>query len=118
MGMFGYGSAMSRCPVEDRALMHVQIVIIGKLRRRERFFFRCAGSDDACAAESFWMSPDVPLLFEYDEPALPPINRAWLAALGAAGNSGAGLWLVPEPVHPRRSETSNGRVGTLAGASR
>ncbi|GAA1952492.1 hypothetical protein [Microbacterium deminutum] len=100
MGTFVYGSPEQFCALGDRALLHLQIVMISKLRRGERFMFRY-DPDDTSRPTEFWMSPEIPLRFLYAENASGNVNFAWLNMLvGTVGGSGA-LHLLPEPASSR-----------------
>jgi hypothetical protein len=81
--------------VDDRALAHLELVILAKLRRRESLSLVIV--DDAThLRQAMWISPDVTLRFEYDKP-MPEINRRWLELLIDTANSRGGLRIVPEP---------------------
>ena len=117
MGTFTYGQLGQGSVIDDRMLLHLQVVIVTKLRRGERFLFRCDMDEHIRSAESFWMSPDIPLRFAFDRPTAATINPDWLAILAFAAATTAGLWLSPEPVDlsldgaaPREPELA--RVGT------
>lgn len=98
MGTFWYGPFGPPCEIDDRTLLHLQVVIITKLRRGERFLFRCDTDEHTRCGESFWMSPDIPLRFAFDRPTEATLNLAWLELLAHVAATTAGLWLVPEPV--------------------
>ncbi|WP_130176876.1 ATP-dependent DNA ligase [Cryobacterium sp. SO1] len=96
MGKLVYNSVV--VDFDDRALVHLQIVIGSKLRRGESFFLSwheppTGGSGRA----SLWLHPSIPLHFKYVEGEAPSINRAWIDALTASANSGQGLVLSTEP---------------------
>ena len=117
--------------IDDRALAHLQVVIIDKLRRGEHFALTL--EDDRRVLTS-WISPRTAIEFIYRGNRKPSLNHAWLEDLaGQAGISGV-LTLVPEPaargaelalrtteqgsarvpVRPsRRSERSTSRAATL-----
>lgn len=83
---------------DDRALVHLQIVIGCKLRRGESFFLSwndpaAVGSDRS----SLWLHPSIALLFRYSASNNSNINRAWIDVLTASANTGQGLVLTPEP---------------------
>lgn len=83
---------------DDRALVHLQIVIGTKLRRGESFFLSwnessAPGSDRS----SLWLHPSIPLLFKYCAAKTSHINRAWIDVLTTSAGSGQGLVLTPEP---------------------
>jgi hypothetical protein len=97
MGKLTYDSGLV-VDFDDRVLAHLQIVISGKLRRRESFLF--SWRDDADIGDgrtAIWLDANIPLVFKYLGGRPPSINRAWLEQLNAAANSPAGLTLSPEP---------------------
>lgn len=96
MGTMWYGSPEHACAIDDRALAHLQIVIIDKLRRGEYFAFSCGGGEGV-ASTTFWMSPHIPLRFEFSDAAGIDINRGWLHALERAAVTAQGLRVVDEP---------------------
>jgi hypothetical protein len=97
MGRFVYeGSAKTE--VEDRALAHLQFVIMDKLRRDEPFGF--TWKDDPSVGQgrtTVWLSSRSNLVFTYYGSRQPQLNREWLEQLAATANSLTGLHLTPEP---------------------
>ena len=106
MGTFWYGQVGQPCTIEDRMLLHLQVVIVTKLRRGERFLFRCDTDEHIRCGDSFWMSPDIPVRFAFDRPTAATLDSAWLTLLAHVANTTAGLWLVPEPVDPAPSRAA------------
>lgn len=96
MGTLAYGSPEHLCTIDDRVLAHVQIVIIDKLRHGEHFAFSFDAGDIGAPA-TLWMSPCIPLRFEFADHRKIEINRGWLHALERAARSVSGLRVVPEP---------------------
>ena len=81
--------------LDDRALAHLQVVIIDKLRRGEHFSLTLR-SDHRML--SYWISPRTAIEFVYHGNRRPVLNHAWLEELaGEVGLTGV-LLLVPEPV--------------------
>ena len=80
--------------IEDRTLAHLQVVIIDKLRRDERFPLVV---DDGKHERVIWMTPETPLQFVYHGNRYPMLNRVWLEQLAEAAGSTRGLTIVPEP---------------------
>ena len=100
MGTFRYGSPEQSCTIDDRALAHLQIVIISKLRYGERFAFSCR-DEGSGASTMFWLSPSIPMWFDVFEPAPIMINPRWLHALERTAGTVQGLHVVDEPeMHP------------------
>jgi hypothetical protein len=100
MGRFTYDSTLS-VDFEDRTLAHLHLVIGGKLRRGESFFFSWV--DDAASGDgrsSVWVHPMAHISFKFYGSRSPAINRAWVNELMLAANSPHGLQLSPEPPDP------------------
>ena len=96
MGHLVYGSAGTPIEVDDRALAHLQAVILAKLRRREGF----AVTLDDPASEArrvVFLSEAIPIEFDYSSRAPQRLNRRWVEALLLSANSTSGLVLSPEP---------------------
>jgi len=115
MGTFSYGSPARVQNFDDRTLLHLQLVILAKLRRGERFAFR-AGAPDEFPHSVYWMSPDVPLYFEYTDSSRPAINVEWIKALTASTFQPDGLRIVPEPIDVAHSEQTARPATRLAPA--
>ena len=98
MGTLIYDGQTAEIPMDDRALAHLQLVIISKLRRRESFAFSWK---DAPAAgdgrSSVWIHPEISLRFKFAGSRPPAINQQWVTALTNSANSSSGLHLIPEP---------------------
>lgn len=82
---------------EDRMLVHLQLVIIQKLRRGESFLL--SWRDAAVVGDgrsSAWMHPAIPLYFKFSGGHVPTINTTWLAQLTRSANSSQGLIVTAE----------------------
>ncbi|WP_157426738.1 ATP-dependent DNA ligase [Agromyces salentinus] len=100
MGTLTYDSKLV-VSFDDRVLAHLQSVIWAKLRRGEYFAFTWTeSSSSGFGRTSVWISPSIPLAFEYFGGRPPRLNGAWVQALTKAANSASGLILVPEPADP------------------
>ena len=89
MGKLLYGTPPTEVDFDDRVLVHLQIVIGAKLRRRESFFF--SWKNDVQVGDgrtSIWMDAAIPLAFKYSGGRVPIVNREWLDLLTASANSG------------------------------
>ncbi|GAA1528573.1 hypothetical protein HD600_002483 [Microbacterium ginsengiterrae] len=95
MGILHYGSTPASFPIDDRALAHLELVILAKLRRQESFSLALTDAKTS-NRQAMWVSPDLTLRFEY-EGSMPEINRRWLQELIDTANSPGGLQIVPEP---------------------
>jgi len=92
MGKLLYGSSSMEVEFDDRALMHLQIVISAKLRRQECFVFSWRDAFDVGdGRSSIWMHSSIPLYFRYFGSRIPAINREWIEALTISANSPGGL---------------------------
>jgi hypothetical protein len=99
MGTLRYGSPGIEVHFDDRTLMHLQIVITAKLRRKESFVFTWLHSVAiGSGRSSVWLDSSIPLFYRYTGPHLPTINTEWLGALMAAANNGSELLFTLEPV--------------------
>lgn len=99
MGSLLYGSPSIEVGFDDRALMHLQIVITAKLRRRESFVFSWTNSVDVGSGRSsIWIDPSNTLLYRFSDSRSPAINREWIDALMRSANSAGGLFFCAEPV--------------------
>jgi hypothetical protein len=98
MGKLLYGSSSMEVEFDDRALMHLQIVISAKLRRQECFVFSWRDAFDVGdGRSSIWMHSSIPLYFRYFGSRIPAINREWIEALTVSANSPGGLHFTDEP---------------------
>lgn len=97
MGVLYYGPAAAPIRIDDRALAHLKVVIISKLRRNESFSVSWRHhKDDPTGRSTIWLHPAIPLRFEFDETEPPELNRAWLGELSVSANALGGLTLVDE----------------------
>ncbi|GAA1055897.1 hypothetical protein GCM10017608_14460 [Agromyces luteolus] len=94
MGSLVYDSRLS-IPMDDRTLLHLQVVILGKLRRREHFGLTATVDGREV---SLWLGPSVALEFRYADRRRPALSRAWLELLADVAASRDGLVIAPEPV--------------------
>ena len=96
MGKLIYGGI--EIEFDDRALVHLQIVIGSKLRRGESFFLSWNDSPTiGDGRSSVWLQASIPLYFRYNGGKTPSLNRAWIETLSRSANSGQGLLLSSEP---------------------
>ncbi|WP_341935357.1 ATP-dependent DNA ligase [Microbacterium sp. LWO14-1.2] len=98
MGMFIYEGG-PRVDIDDRALLHLQLVMAAKLGRGEPFSFSWRNDLSVGGGTStVWIQPHTSMVFKYDrEVTLGQVNRAWIDALAFTASSPAGLRLTPEP---------------------
>ena len=101
MGTLLYGNPGIVITFDDRALMHLQIVISTKLRRRESFIFTWSDSvDEGSGRSAIWLDPTSTLYYRYFGSRTPSINREWIEALMLSANSAGGLVFIAEPSSP------------------
>jgi hypothetical protein len=106
VGQLIYDTA-TRTTIDDRALAHLQIVMINKLRRRESFAFSWKyPASEGDGRGTVWIAPGLPLQFRFSGSRPPAINPAWVDALLDCANTAAGLHLVPEPQVPEAAARS------------
>ena len=97
MGTFIYEGG-PKVELEDRALTHLQLVIMAKLRRGEPFCFTWREDMSVGGGRTtVWLHPESALVFKFTGSRQPPINRTWVDALAFTSNSPGGLYLVHEP---------------------
>ena len=97
MGKFIYEGG-PKIEIEDRALTHIQLVMMTKLRRGEPMPF--SWKEDASvgggpATRPVHANANTPFQFYGSRP--PGINRRRVDALAYTANTTNGLYLVPEP---------------------
>lgn len=101
MGKLVYGPHLLQLEIEDRALAHLQVVILAKLRRSESFAFTWVPPREAGTGRAvIWLHPSQLLLFQFLGSRQPDINRQWVEELMTTANSGTGLRLTSEPDRP------------------
>ncbi|MCU1479416.1 MAG: ATP-dependent ligase [Subtercola sp.] len=93
-----YGNDSTVTAFDARALLHLQLVIGAKLRRKESFFLSWTQKDVlGRPSTSLWLDCAIPLQFDYPHGRPESVNRAWIDALTKSANGGSGLFLVEEP---------------------
>ena len=98
MGSLLYGTLGSEISFDDRALMHLQVVITAKLRRHESFLFTWTNSPGAGSGRSsIWLDPGSAILYRFAGSRIPSLNRDWIQALMLSANSAGGMFFSPEP---------------------
>jgi hypothetical protein len=107
MGQLIYGSTPTVVDIDDRALAHLKVVIIAKLRRSEGFVFSWDDEVSTRAGlgrSSVWLHPGIAIQFRFFGSRQPALNKQWLDDLMIAANSGGGLRVSPEST--ARGETN------------
>jgi hypothetical protein len=97
VGTLYYGDSGTPIGVEDRALAHLKVAIVTKLRRGESFTLSWEHPDDQPRGRStLWLHPSIPLRFVFDESETPELSRSWIEDLMRSANSTGGIRLVHE----------------------
>ncbi|MDY0911114.1 ATP-dependent DNA ligase [Microbacterium sp. CFBP9034] len=94
MGRLIYGSDGQSLDIDDRALAHLRVVFMNKLRRAEPFLFH---HTEASGLRSLWIHPAVPIVFHFYGSRQPALNREWVESLMIAASGAHGLSVLPEP---------------------
>jgi hypothetical protein len=121
MGHLYYGDSGAGVEVPDRALAHLQIVIISKLRRGESFAFSWIEPASAGSGRStIWLHSMATLRFTFAGSRAPAINGTWLEQLTELANSNGGLHCTPEPTNLAAADSQPGwhRTATTGPAAR
>lgn len=99
VGTLYYGDSGTPIGIEDRALAHVKVAVVTKLRRGESFTLSWQHTDDQPRGRSsLWLHPAIPLRFVFDSPEAPELSRDWIEELMRSANSTGGIRLVPEHI--------------------
>lgn len=95
MGSLIYDSAVIE--FDDRLLLHLQIVIVNKLRRHESFAMSWRDSPEIGDGRStIWLDPSIPLYFKFSGSRTPSVNRDWIETLAESASSSNGLVVTDE----------------------
>ncbi|WP_438856077.1 DUF7882 family protein [Agromyces sp. M3QZ16-3] len=109
MGTLYYGNAGTPIGIEDRALAHLQVAVVTKLRRGESFTVSWQHPEDQPDGRStLWLHPNIPLRFVFDDPEPPELSRDYLEELMRSANSTGGIQLVPEQLDPESGTADGG----------
>jgi hypothetical protein len=100
MGKLLYGPQQRELEIDDRALAHLKVVILSKLRRGESFAFSWENvAADGSGRGTIWLAPSIPLEFFFYGSRRPVLNRGWIQLLTSTAERGE-LHLTPEPDDP------------------
>jgi hypothetical protein len=89
--------------IDDRALAHLQIVIVNHLRQGESFTLSWLNAlSRGDGRSSIWLHPAIPLQFDFFGSRRPEIDRAWIDALEQSARSPIGLIVLGEDGKPAR----------------
>jgi len=110
VGTLYYGDSGTPIGIEDRALAHLKVAIITKLRRGESFTLSWRHTDDQARGRStLWLHASIPLRFVFDESEAPDLSRKWIEDLMRSANSTGGIQLIPEQLDTGPIETMPGQ---------
>jgi hypothetical protein len=99
MGKLTYGGS-SIIEIDDRALAHIRVVTMAKLRRNEPFPFTWENKSTGMpVTTTIWIHPAVPIQFDFYGKREPVLNRAWIEELVLTANTQFGLRLTAEPAN-------------------
>lgn len=102
MGSLTYGSWTVE--FDDRLLAHLQLVIVQRLRSRERFVMSWIdGIDSGSGRSSVWLHPEGDLYFRFAGSRSPSINPEWIQRLTESAQSSRGLIVTEEDGRLARS---------------
>lgn len=89
--------------IDDRALAHLQVVIVNRLRKGESLTLSWLNSlSKGDGRGSVWLNPAIPLEFEFAGSRNPEIDRDWIDALERSASSSIGLVVLGEDGRPAR----------------
>lgn len=119
VGTIYYGGSDTPIHIEDRALAHLKVVIVTKLRRSETFTLTWQHPEDEPRGRStIWLHPSIPLRFVFDDPEPAELSREWISDLANSVSSTGGIMLVAEHIDPEpeadADESSNAGPGGVA----
>jgi hypothetical protein len=98
MGYLLYGERATDVEIDDRALAHLKIVILAKLRRHESFAFSWPEpASRGSGRNTIWLHPMITLRFRFLGSRRPVINAEWIRKLTDLANTPEGLVCAPEP---------------------
>jgi hypothetical protein len=107
MGILFYGGNETPLRFDDDTLAHLKVVIATKLRRGESFTLSWRhADDDPRGRTTLWLSPAIPLRFQFDSAEQNVLSREWLQELANSANSSAGIVIVPDPARQRLAPQS------------
>lgn len=108
MGKLVYGAIQRQISIDDRTLVHLEAVLLSRLRRGSPFSLRWVETitGDGDGRRTIWIHPSSDLYFEYEGVDVGPLDRDLLEKLARSADSNSGinlgfdasnaLWNVPE----------------------
>ncbi|AYG02428.1 hypothetical protein [Gryllotalpicola protaetiae] len=96
MGYLVYGTG-AEYEVDDRALAHLKIAIVAKLRLQESFLLNWTiPAEHGSGRVSLWISPGIPLQFRFSGSKPPELDRVWIDAMSRSSHGVRGMVLMAE----------------------
>lgn len=96
MGYLVYGTG-AEYEVDDRALAHLKIAIVAKLRLQESFLLNWTiPPEQGSGRVSLWISPGIPLQFRFSGSKPPELDRVWIDAMSRSSHGVRGMVLMAE----------------------
>jgi hypothetical protein len=96
MGHFVYG-ANAKYEFSDRTLAHVKVAAGLKLRRQESFYLSWVKpKSEGSGRVTVWLSPSIPVQFQFKTPQPEDLNQVWLKALAMTAMSDRGMVVLEE----------------------
>lgn len=105
MGKLMYNSGEFPFDIDDRALAHLRVVFMNKLRRGEPFMFQVP-DPNGIGTRSVWISAAVPVTFAFSGSRNPVIDMRWVDELMTEANSPNGLTYSSEPDYLKAEQTA------------
>lgn len=97
VGQLLYDAGAQSFDIEDRALAHLRVILMNKLRRGEPFLLHLPDPQNM-GTRSVWIHPAISLVLSFYGSRSPSLNREWLDTLMTEANGPNGLTLGAEPV--------------------
>ena len=96
MGYLVYGTG-AEYEIDDRALAHLKIAIVAKLRLQESFLLNWTiPAEQGSGRVSLWISPGIPLQFRFSGSKPPELDRVWIDAMSRSSHGVRGMVLMAE----------------------
>lgn len=95
MGLLIYGE-WQRYEFDDRQLAHVKAAVRHKLRMHECFLMSWVQAEHSMGRISVWMSPEIPLTFQFAGSRRPTLNEHWVRVMEHMSNTPRGMVVLSE----------------------
>jgi hypothetical protein len=88
---------------EDQILMHIEVVVVRKLRRQEAFFMSWREPESGGGRTGIWVHPAAMLTFHYPGNHNSDIDTEWVERLTVSASSPAGMFVTDAQGQPLQS---------------